>query len=76
LTDLLRTILIYNGNVRISHTQKSLNNAFDDMEWEQVQHVIERVEAHQSKFDNAHELELDRIRQNIIIGINPEALDD
>lgn len=76
LTDLLRTILIYNGNVRISHTQKSLNNAFDDMEWEQVQHVIERVEAHQSKFDNAHELELDRIRQNIIIGIDPEALDD
>lgn len=76
LIHLLGTVLIHCGNAHISYTLKSMNNAFDDMEWEQVQRVIERVGVHQSKFDNAHELEFDKIRQKIILGIDPEALDD
>ncbi|ABE52442.1 YkvA family protein [Methanococcoides burtonii] len=76
LLSLLRTILVYSGNKNILRTLSSLKKTFDEDEWRKVQNIIERSEFHESKYDNSHEIELDKIRRKIVLGINEDILDD
>ena len=76
LLNLLRTILLYSGNNSMLRTLKNVKEAFDEDEWRKVENIIEKLESHESKYDNSHEIELDKIRRKIVLGINEDILDD
>lgn len=69
LTNLLRTILICGKSKKIYKTFQSIKESFDVHEWETVQDVIEKIKEQESVFDYAHEIELEEIRRNIILGL-------
>ena len=76
LLNLLRTILLYSGNNSMLRTFKNVKDAFDEDEWRKVENIIEKLESHESKYDNSHEIELDKIKRKIVLGINEDILDD
>lgn len=76
LVNLLRTIAVYSGNNSKLRTFNSLKNTFDEDEWSKVQSITKRSKSHESKYDNSHEIELDKIRRKIVLGINEDIFDD
>lgn len=76
LINLLITIEVYSGNKSMLRTLKSLKKTFDEEEWRKVENIIKKLESHESKYDNSHEIELDKIRRKIVLGINEDILDD
>ncbi|MDG6245050.1 MAG: hypothetical protein QCH31_11810 [Methanolobus sp.] len=67
---LLKNILIISGTNKRYRTFNDIKNSFTEEEWDLVQSIIEKVKEHRTKFDNGHELELDRLRHEIIIGLD------
>lgn len=64
---LLKNIMIISGTNKKYRTYDDIKN-FTEGELDIVRSIIENVKEHRTKFDNGHELELDRLRHEIIIG--------
>lgn len=73
---LLKNILIISGTNKRYRTLNDIKGSFTEEEWDIVQSIIEKVKEHRTKFDNGHELELDRLRHEIIIGIDESVFYD
>lgn len=75
IKDLLRSILVYSGINGSFYTLKSIKNTFSEEELAQVELIVEREDAHSAKYDNRHELELEKIMRKIVLGIDEGVLD-
>ncbi len=96
LIGLLRTCLLSEKNTpgelnKLSELTKLririLKDEFDESEWSKVISILEKIESHESKFDNSQELEKDKkrelllknmeeVRRKVLLNIDEALLDD
>jgi len=76
LISMMRTIFISERKKPNNHKLRGLKELFSKKEWDGVVRILENIEIYESKYDNTHELELEKIRRKIVLEIDEDLLDE
>jgi uncharacterized membrane protein YkvA (DUF1232 family) len=76
LIGLLRTIFIVESKKPKGCYLRHIKELFSDEEWNEVIHILERLEVHESSFDDTHEVELEKIKRKVMLDVDEGLLEN
>lgn len=76
LQDVLRTLIVSSGNKNPLRTFSNIKSTFNKKEWDDVERIIQGTKMDEAKYDNSHEIELERIRRKILLNMREDIFDE
>ncbi len=71
---LLHSVFYIEGTKPSGRRLRDYKELFSKHEWERVIRIIQNIEMHESRFDNSHEIELEKIKRRVILEMDDDLI--